>query len=89
MKECERSLRAFFTPTRDPMIWRGQNHWFGLGSHKNKHTNIGEPHGLNLIKNQWVLVDGKRIIWLCGLRISDEVKITDKSTDYAKLMFKQ
>ena len=40
-------------------------------------------------ENQWVLVDGERIIWVCGRRINDEVKITDKTTDYAKLIFKQ
>ena len=50
---------------------------------------IDEKVDLYTKGNQWVLVDGEKIIWVCGRRINDEVKITDKTTDYAKLIFKQ
>jgi len=50
---------------------------------------IDEKVDLYTKGNQWVLVDGEKIIWVCGRRINDEVKITNKTTDYAKLIFKQ
>jgi len=50
---------------------------------------IDEKVDLYTKENQWILVDGEKIIWVCGRRINDEVKITDKTTDYAKLIFKQ
>ena len=50
---------------------------------------IDEKVDLYAKGNQWVLVDGEKIIWVCGRRINDEVKITNKTTDYAKLIFKQ
>ena len=50
---------------------------------------IDEKVDLYTKGNQWVLVDGEKIIWVCGRRINDEVKITDKTTNYAKLIYKQ
>ena len=50
---------------------------------------IDEKVDLYAKGNQWVLVDGEKIIWVCGRRINDEVKITDKTTNYAKLIYKQ
>ena len=65
-------------------------HPFGMaGTKKISDYLIDEKVDLYTKRNQWVLVDGERIIWVCGRRINDEVKITDKTTDYAKLIFKQ
>ena len=65
-------------------------HPFGMaGTKKISDYLIDEKVDLYTKGNQWVLVDGERIIWVCGRRINDEVKITDKTTDYAKLIFKQ
>ena len=63
---------------------------FGMaGTKKISDYLIDEKVDLYTKGNQWVLVDGEKIIWVCGRRINDEVKITDKTTDYAKLIFKQ
>ena len=65
-------------------------HPFGMdGTKKISDYLIDEKVDLYTKANQWVLVDGEKIIWVCGRRINDEVKITDKTTDYAKLIFKQ
>ena len=37
--------------------------------------------------NQWVLVNREEIIWVCGRRISDEVKVTPETTQFAELSF--
>jgi tRNA(Ile)-lysidine synthase len=64
-------------------------HPFGMaGTKKISDYLIDEKVDQYTKANQWVLVDGEKIIWVCGRRINDEVKITDKSTDYAKLIFK-
>ena len=39
--------------------------------------------------NQWLLLDGSRIIWVCGRRVSDHVKITSNTTKYGKLIFRK
>ena len=65
-------------------------HPFGMdGTKKISDYLIDEKVDLYTKANQWVLVDGERIIWVCGRRINDEVKITDKTTEFAKLIFKQ
>lgn len=36
-----------------------------------------------------LVVSGNRIIWVCGLRLSDEVKITDKTKNILRVSFKR
>ena len=63
---------------------------FGMaGTKKISDYLIDEKVDLYTKGNQWVLIDGEKIIWVCGRRISDEVKITNETTNYAKLIFKQ
>ena len=77
------------TLTLRPWLPGDRFHPFGMiGTKKISDYLIDEKVDLFSKENQWVLLDGGEIIWLCGHRISDEVKITDKSTDYAKLIFK-
>ena len=78
------------TLTLRPWLPGDRFHPFGMvGTKKISNYLIDEKVDLYTKRNQWVLVDGERIIWVCGRRINDEVKITDKTTDYAKLIFKQ
>ena len=78
------------TLTLRPWLPGDRFHPFGMaGTKKISDYLIDEKVDLYTKRNQWVLVDGERIIWVCGRRINDEVKITDKSTHYAKLIFKQ
>ena len=78
------------TLTLRPWLPGDRFHPFGMaGTKKISDYLIDEKVDLYTKGNQWVLVDGERIIWVCGRRINDEVKITDKTTDYAKLIFKQ
>ena len=78
------------TLTLRPWLPGDRFHPFGMvGTKKISDYLIDEKVDLYTKENQWVLVDGERIIWVCGRRINDEVKITDKTTDYAKLIFKQ
>ena len=78
------------TLTLRPWLPGDRFHPFGMaGTKKISDYLIDEKVDLYTKQNQWVLVDGERIIWVCGRRINDEVKITDKTTDYAKLIFKQ
>ena len=77
------------TLTLRPWLPGDRFHPFGMiGTKKISDYLIDEKVDLFSKENQWVLLDGGEIIWLCGHRISDEVKITDKSTYYAKLIFK-
>ncbi len=77
------------TLTLRPWLPGDRFHPFGMiGTKKISDYLIDEKVDLFSKENQWVLLDGGEIIWLCGHRISDEVKITDKSTDYAKIIFK-
>ncbi len=78
------------TLTLRPWLPGDRFHPFGMaGTKKISDYLIDEKVDLYTKGNQWVLVDGEKIIWVCGRRIDDEVKITDKTTDYAKLIFKQ
>ena len=78
------------TLTLRPWLPGDRFHPFGMaGTKKISDYLIDEKVDLYTKGNQWVLVDGEKIIWVCGRRINDEVKITDKTTDYAKLIFKQ
>ena len=36
---------------------------------------------------QWLLLDGDKIIWVCGRRISDDIKVTSRTTKFAKFIF--
>ena len=44
---------------------------------------------LSLIEKErcWVLVSGRKITWIVGLRIDDRFKITDKTTEVVKFMY--
>jgi len=78
------------TLTLRPWLHGDRFHPFGMaGTKKISDYLIDEKVDLFTKGNQWVLVDREKIIWVCGRRINDEVKITDKTTDYAKLIFKQ
>ena len=78
------------TLTLRPWLPGDRFHPFGMaGTKKISDYLIDEKVDLYTKGNQWVLVDGEKIIWVCGRRINDEVKITDTTTDYAKLIFKQ
>ena len=35
---------------------------------------------------QWLLLDGDKIIWVCGRRISDDIKVTSRTTKFAKFI---
>ncbi len=39
-------------------------------------------------EKQHVLIANNEIIWICGLRISDKVKVTNKTTEFAYLILK-
>ena len=76
--------------TLRPWLPGDRFHPFGMaGTKKISDYLIDEKVDLYAKGNQWVLVDGEKIIWVCGRRINDEVKITDKTTNYAKLIYKQ
>ena len=34
------------------------------------------------------MIANKEIIWVCGLRISDKVKVTKKTIEFANLLYK-
>ena len=40
-------------------------------------------------QEQFVLADKEEVLWVCGQRISDRVKVTPETTDYAELSFRQ
>jgi len=49
---------------------------------------IDEKVGLHKKYQQMVLTAGKNIVWVCGYRISDWVKVTPNTTKYAKISLK-
>ena len=59
------------------------------GSKKLSDFFIDEKIDVFTKNNQWLLLDGNRIIWICGRRISDDIKITSKTRKFAKFIFKQ
>ncbi|MEC9273977.1 MAG: tRNA lysidine(34) synthetase TilS, partial [Candidatus Neomarinimicrobiota bacterium] len=59
------------------------------GSKKLSDFFIDEKIDVFTKNNQWLLLDGNRIIWVCGRRISDDIKITSKTRKFAKFIFKQ
>ncbi|GIT11823.1 MAG: hypothetical protein CM1200mP33_0090 [Chloroflexota bacterium] len=50
------------------------------GSKKLSDFFIDEKIDIFSKNNQWLLLDGSRIIWVCGRRVSDHVKITSNTT---------
>ena len=60
-----------------------------IGSKKLSDFFIDEKIDVFSKQQQWLLLDGDRIIWVCGKRISDYVKITSNTTQYCKLLFKK
>jgi len=57
------------------------------GSKKLSDFFIDEKIDIFSKNKQWLLLDGERIIWVCGRRISDDVKITSKTTKLGKFIF--
>jgi tRNA(Ile)-lysidine synthetase-like protein len=49
---------------------------------------IDEKVGLHKKYQQMVLTAGENIVWVCGHRISDWVKVTSSTTKYAKISLK-
>ncbi|HBN45508.1 MAG TPA: tRNA(Ile)-lysidine synthetase, partial [Candidatus Marinimicrobia bacterium] len=63
-------------------------HPFGMnGTKKISDYLIDEKVDRYTKDNQWVLVNRESIIWVCGRRISDEVKVTPETTQFAELSF--
>jgi tRNA(Ile)-lysidine synthase len=63
-------------------------HPFGMhGTKKISDYLIDEKVDRYTKDNQWVLVNREEIIWVCGRRISDEVKVTPETTQFAELSF--
>lgn len=60
-----------------------------IGTKKLSDYFIDEKINIFSKNNQWLLLDGDRIIWVCGRRISDHIKITSKTTKYGKFLFKK
>jgi tRNA(Ile)-lysidine synthase len=59
------------------------------GSKKLSDFFIDEKIDIFTKNKQWLLLDGNRIIWVCGRRISDDIKITSKTRKFGKFIFKK
>ena len=63
---------------------------FGMKNHKKVSDYLIDSKLNNFSKeNQFVLTANNNIIWLCGYRISDRVKVTSKTTDFAQISITQ
>jgi len=73
-------------------LWKEGDRFTPLGMKGSKKLSdffIDEKIDIFSKNNQWLLLDGPRIIWVCGRRVSDHVKITSNTTNYGKLIFKK
>ena len=73
-------------------LWKEGDRFTPLGMKGSKKLSdffIDEKIDIFSKNNQWLLLDGPRIIWVCGRRVSDHVKITSNTTKYGKLIFKK
>ena len=71
-------------------LWKEGDRFTPLGMKGSKKLSdffIDEKIDIFSKNNQWLLLDGSRIIWVCGRRVSDHVKITSNTTKYGKLIF--
>ena len=73
-------------------LWKEGDRFRPIGMNGSKKLSdffIDEKIDIFSKKKQWLLLDGKRIIWVCGQRISDDVKITSETTKLGKFIFKK
>jgi tRNA(Ile)-lysidine synthase len=73
-------------------LWKKGDRFRPLGMKGSKKLSdffIDEKIDIFSKNKQWVLLDGKRIIWVCGRRISDDVKVTSKTTKLGKFIFRK
>ena len=72
-------------------LWREGDTFQSLGM--NGHQKVSDfliNNKVNQFKKekQHVLIANNEIIWICGLRISDKIKVTNDTTEFAYLILK-